>query len=1179
MRARDALVETVQAPGADRRELVGGRFVLDDDGYAPQAVAELRGEPVEGVEDHGFDVDVGGVGRVWREHRLTIARTGTARLRITQRRSAFRAGPDTYHARMPEERRLVTILFADVVGSTAIGESRDPEDLRRLLSRFYQIAHQVVEEHAGTLEKFIGDAAMAIFGIPQAHDDDARRALDAALELRDRVRDDPALGERLPIRIGVNTGEVVADRDRDEGDFLVTGDAVNVAARLQQEAEPWQILASDRTASAARGAYEFGPSRAMDLRGKARTISARAVVGPSTVPRSGAPIVGRDADIGLLELVARRALVERRPYLVSVIAPAGTGKSRLVEEFLARLPAIAPTSQIAVAQCMPYGQRLTYWPMRAVLLSLLGLADDDAAPETVRLRARAWLQDAGADSPAETAELLAATIGASDVDVMDRTALFTAWRTTLELAAAVRPLVLIVEDLHWSSDSLLDLIEFILQPRADSPMVMLALTRPELLERRPNWGGGRRNHVSLALEPLDGDSVGLLVRNILEGPAPELVEIVVARSEGNPFYAGEIVRSLVERGVDLRDPAAITEAAAGLPDTVQATVLSRLDTLEPVPRRVLQLGSVFGRGFTTGGIVALAPHLADEAGRAVERLVDVDMLRPGARGELVFRHILIREVAYGTLPRAERSTHHLAAGRWLELRSVGREDELAELIAYHYREAAVLAASNGEPNAEAEASAIRWLRRAGEVAAAARGSAEAIAHLRSAIELAPEDQQPELFERVGQVYGSGDPSVQAYADAYALGRRHGRPPDFLLDCLAQRLMVMCRWSASVARQPSWDAMTALVEEGLDLARGSSDPSVQARFQIALGFLPFWLRNAGVRTPSQADIDEATARLVDGLAIAEGLDDAALISAALDGMTSTEGQSKDPTGVREISRRRVAMGRRLPLDERLDALNMVAWTSALLGDLRQAMADTGDAMALVQPGQTPAFGIGALSWRAYALAATGPWDDLQTTVEELRRMWIEAERTAAGYGLQGLLSGIDWARNRGDDALLQRWSEVADEIVDRFDPGHPVAGLAAVFRLDMEGLVDIIREPDRHSDRAHYVEHAVALCADRAQAVPQPSIDALVARAETAGMRLLEAQARRHRGVLGGDPDDLARSLTILEDIGAHRYAARVRTELGAVRRDEPLREQGMAELESMGELAQLARLTARALAT
>src|SRR5438552_13836777 len=229
---------------------------------------------------------------------------------------------------MPEERRLVTVVFADVVGSTSLGESLDPEDLRRLLARFYEIARSVIEAHAGTLEKFIGDAAMAIFGLPQAHDDDARRAIAAALELRDRVRDDPALGDRLPIRVGINPGEVVASRERERGDLIVTGDAVNIAARLQQAADPWQILVSARTASATSAAYELGPPQDLELKGKALAVVARAVVGQSSAAPARTPLVGREADLAQLDLVARRAFAERRPDLVSLIAPAGTGRTR-----------------------------------------------------------------------------------------------------------------------------------------------------------------------------------------------------------------------------------------------------------------------------------------------------------------------------------------------------------------------------------------------------------------------------------------------------------------------------------------------------------------------------------------------------------------------------------------------------------------------------------------------------------------------------------------------------------------------------------------------------------------------------------------------------------------------------------------------------------------------------------
>jgi class 3 adenylate cyclase len=1074
---------------------------------------------------------------------------------------------------MAEERRLVTVVFADVVGSTTLGESLDPEDLRGLLSRFYETARDVVEGHAGTLEKFIGDAAMAIFGLPQAHDDDARRAVSAALELRDRIREHPALGDRLPIRVGINTGEVVASRERDRGDFIVTGDAVNVAARLQQAADAWEIIVSSRTASATAGAFDFGTPRELELKGKGTPVTGLEVVGKSVAQSPRTPLVGRDADLAQLELVARRAFGERRPYLVSLIAPAGTGKSRLVEEFLDRLGTLAPDVLVAVAQCLPYGQALTYWPMRSLLGFVLGETDDGSTPDELREEIRDWLQRHGSESATETADVLAATIGASDTEVLDRSALFAAWRELLELAAAQRPLVLLIEDLHWSSDSLLDLIEYILQPRSDAPMLMLALTRPELLERRPAWGAGRRNHVSLALEPLDSASIEQLVQNILDGPAPELIPIVAQRSEGNPFYAGEIVRSLVERGVDLHDADAVRSAAAGLPDTVQATVLARLDALDPLARRIVQLGSVFGRSFTVPGVATLAHEAEADVSAAVERLVDRDLLRPSGRGELAFRHILIRDVAFGTLPRAERSGHHAAAARWLEQRAAGREDELAELIAYHYREAAVLDEALGESRPEIRAAAVRWLRRAAEVSGGARGVIEAVAHLRAAIGLAPPAEQAEMYRRTGELEGAGDQSVAAYANAMRIGESEGLPDDFLLGCLAHQLMVTCRWFASVARQPSLTEMEAFIERG----RGwfsASGPRSRAWFLIALGFMPFWLRNAGIREATEQDLAEAHRSVKEGLAIAEELDDPVLTSAALDGLSS-EVQLSDPAEARDLSLRRVAMGARLSVDERLDALNMVAWTSAHLGDLSEVITSATNAMQLVQPGQNIGFSFGGPMWVAYAHSLLGDWSAMSGAVEELRRRWLDLQRPAWSFTLQGFLSGTDWARTRGEEDLAERWREPALEIIDRFDASHQVAALRAVAELDLGGIVEMVVHHRRFPDRSHYVDHALAICADRVQEVPLSTLDELLEEAARTQRRIVEAQARRLRGILRRDAGDLSRSLASLESMGAFRYVARARRELGLVRGDASLLEAGETALDRLGELDQLKRIGLR----
>jgi hypothetical protein len=370
-------------------------------------------------------------------------------------------------------------------------------------------------------------------------------------------------------------------------------------------------------------------------------------------------------------------------------------------------------------------------------------------------------------------------------------------------------------------------------------------------------------------------------------------------------------------------------------------------------------------------------------------------------------------------------------------------------------------------------------------------------------------------------------------------------------------------------------MAALVRDGHALAERAGDRRVRARFQIALGFMAFWLRNGGIRTPSDADLADAAASVAAGLEIAEELDDAQLVSAALDAMTSTE-QSMNPAAAREMSRRRMAMGNRLPLDERLDALGMVAWTSAMIGDLPETSRAAEEAMAAVQPGQNPGFALGGASWRAYTAAMTGDWQGVVATIDFLRRLWIDVERPAASYCLQGVLSGIDWARDRDDDEHLERWREVASEIVERFDPGHPVAALAAVIRLEPAGLVDIVIHADRYPDRQHYVEHAAALCADRAVPVPIAAVEALVVRAEATGMGLLEAQARRLRGVVMKRDDDLARSLGQFQALGAARYVARLQTELGTVRGDREMIDAGFRALETLGELGQLGRLGLRA---
>jgi hypothetical protein len=473
-------------------------------------------------------------------------------------------------------------------------------------------------------------------------------------------------------------------------------------------------------------------------------------------------------------------------------------------------------------------------------------------------------------------------------------------------------------------------------------------------------------------------------------------------------------------------------------------------------------------------------------------------------------------------------------------------------------------------DADVRASAVLWLRRAAEVAAGARGMVEAVGHLRSAIELAPTSVQPELYERLGEFHGSGDQAVHSYAKAWQLGEEQGMDPGFLLRNLGRQLMVICRWFGSVARPVKEDEIQQLVSRGSAWLT-DADPRARATYLIAAASLPFWLRQSGVRAPTAADFELSDQRVREGLALAEQLDDPVLISAALDTMCTTP--VADWRHMLRLSLRRTAMGDRLPLDERLDALNMVAWASAALGDLPETIRASQTAIDLVQPGQNAGFSLAGASWSTYARALRGEWEEMAPAIDDLRQRWIEGDRPAAAYALQGFLSGIGWARNRGEQELHDRWRAVADDIIGRFAEGHPVAALSAVTSLDLDGVAAIVMQHERYPDRVHYVENALGLCADHRHAVPLHVVDSVVARADAAGMLVMGAQGRRLRGVLTDDARELGAALDTFEQIGAARYAARVRAELGSLTGDEELYEAGRHALAGYreGDLPVLSR--------
>jgi class 3 adenylate cyclase len=1072
-----------------------------------------------------------------------------------------------------EERRLVTILFADVVGSTALGESLDPEDVRALLGRLFAIARDAVEQHGGRVEKFIGDAIMAVFGLPVAHDDDAARALSAAIDLRDRVRADPALADRIAIRLGVNGGEVIASRDQQATEFMVTGDPVNTAARLQQSAEPWGILVGERTVRAVGEHFTFGPPVGVEAKGKANPVPARPLLGPAE-PGSHPTrhrIVGRQADLQQLELTARRAFEEGRPYLVSVVAPAGVGKSRLLEEFLAGLD---PNTCVAIAQCLPYGQRLTYWPMRAILLSLVGLADD-ASPEAVRDALDAWLRTAGDPEPERTAEQLAATIGAGEIETADRISLFGAWRRFVELAAVRTPVVLVIEDLHWSSDSLLDLVESILQPRADVPLLMIALARPELLDRRPGWGGGRRNAVSIALEPLPQAAVAELVADLLDRPAPEIVAAVVDRAEGNPFYAGEIVRSLVDRLGAVPDAAAVAAAIAALPDSVHLTVLARLDALEPNARRVVQLGAVLGRSFQPRALPGLEPSLTSEdVESAIDLLSDRDLIRPTGRGSVTFRHILFQEVAYATLPRSERARLHAAAGAWLEgeATSSGREDELAEIVAFHLREAATLGSLLGVVSApDLAGRAVRWLRLAADAAAAGAATTEAARHLNAAIELAPIELQPDLYERLGEIWAGGDQGVEAFDKANALGRELGLGEEQELRTLAQSAIVDSRWAGSVSQKRPVEENERRFERLRVLgAQPFSDPARLLGY-LALAFGPANLLDV----PTAALLEGARASAKQALELARRIDDPDGISAALDALGAIALNEDRLADVSQYSSQRLAIADRLATNERVDAWIVTAWAAALLGDLEGSQRASAQARAGLGSGQAPAWALGASAWRTFALHGLGRWDEALVELQRGAVSWQESEIRAPWFGLNGFLAGLAIARARRDPIGMDQWRAAARTVFERSDPEIRTQRLKAYVEENLAELERLVLPEFRvFAGRLDYVYLACQLLADRRHPAATAPLDKIIEYADERSLTLISAQARRLRGLVMRDVGDLTHALEAFEAMDSLSNAARVRTELGLLSADAALLKRGIDELEALGDEEQLGRVAA-----
>jgi class 3 adenylate cyclase/tetratricopeptide (TPR) repeat protein len=595
-----------------------------------------------------------------------------------------------------EERKVITVLFADLVGFTSTAEQLDPEDVRATLTPYYARLRQELVRHGGTVEKFIGDAVMAVFGAPIAHEDDPERAVRSAFAIQDAIADGPH-----QVRIAITTGEALVSLDArsNEGEGMVAGDVVNTAARLQTAAPVNGVLVDETTQRATRQAIEYREAESIVAKGKAEpvpvweAVAARSRFGVDLV-QTGAELVGRGRELHFLTDALARVRAERAPQLVTLVGVPGIGKSRLVYELSRTVDADPDLVGWRQGRSLPYGDGITYWALSEMAKAQAGILETDTPAEAER-KLVASVTDLVSDGADRVLESLRPLVGLGseaaprDDQPAER---FAAWREYFEALADRRPTVLVFEDLHWADEALLDFVDHLVDWATGVPLLVVCTARPELLERRPGWGGGKSNALTLTISPLSDDDTARLLTSLLDRrmmPAEQQASLLL-RAGGNPLYAEQFAR-LHQECAD--------EARVGVPENVQGIIAARLDALPAEEKQLLQDAAVLGKVFWMGAVCAIGGRGRTSTERLLHALERKEFVRRqrsssvGGEEEYAFRHLLVRDVAYGQIPRTPRAQQHERAAGWLE--SLGRREENAEMLALHYLEALRLLRASG----------------------------------------------------------------------------------------------------------------------------------------------------------------------------------------------------------------------------------------------------------------------------------------------------------------------------------------------------------------------------------------------------------------------------------------------------------------------------------------------------
>jgi class 3 adenylate cyclase/tetratricopeptide (TPR) repeat protein len=1057
-----------------------------------------------------------------------------------------------------EERKVVTVVFCDLVGFTARAERLDPEDVRAVLRPYHDRVRSELERHGGTVEKFIGDAVMALFGAPTAHEDDPERAVRAALAIREF-----AVEEGLELRIGITTGEALVSlgASASEGEGMASGDVVNTAARLQSSAPVNGIIVDETTFRATRSAVEFDEAPSVEAKGKAEPISvweasaAHSRFGVDVTHHARTALVGREREVAALRDAFERARHERMPQLVTLIAVPGMGKSRLVHELQRVVDADPELISWRQGRCLAYGDGVAFWALAETVKAHAGILEQDSEDD-----AAAKLRSAVADVLEDERDAhwveshLRPLVGLETETGLGgnrRGEAFAAWRRFLEAMAEQRPLVLVFEDLHWADDGLLDFVDELVDWVSGVPILVVCSARPELLERRPGWGGGKINASTIGLSPLSSEQTAALISQVLDRSVLPVAiqQTLLERSEGNPLYAEQFAQLYLERGSADDLP---------LPETLQGIVAARLDGLSVEEKAVLQDASVVGKIFWTGALrrdesetTPLLHSLERKGFLTRQRRSSVE-----SEGEWAFAHMLLRDVAYGQIPRTDRAHKHGQTAEWIE--SLGRSEDHAELVAFHWSSALELARTAGQDSAAFETPTRIALREAGDRAFALSMFLLAVDHYQAALALWPDDDERPLllYRRAHALFLKADERREEALEAARIALLAAGDEEHSAE--TEILLARTLWE-----QGQRSAADSYLERAEGLASGGSPSEAKAR-----------VLSMTARLRALRGEDDSARRIADeALAMADALSLDELRSHSLGTIGLVKNRAGDPTAIRDLERSlELALEANSPLaSQAANNLGVVSWNNGnverwrelipeshrlaqRVGDVQgtrwaqtglfledfmsgrweQALASADEFIAMCEAGKPHYMESSARETRAEIRIALG---DLRGALEDADRSLLFAREAKDPQNLVPSLKGaariyaslgrLDEARRLADE-LLPLANEHASENLYYHHPLWPVAKLGIV--TEVRELYERARPTPWRDAELALLRGEFETAAQIYVAVGYPAIEAEV--------RLVAAEELVESGRRDEGEEQAARALDFYRSVGATLYIDR-----------------------------------------